>query len=36
VEVPPALAEILQLPARSEPLAPDIDALRSALYDWNE
>jgi threonine synthase len=34
VEVPPALADILELPARSEPLAADIDALRLALQDW--
>ena len=34
VEVPPALAEILNLPARSEALDPDIGALRTALNDW--
>jgi len=32
--VPPALADILQLPARSEALAADIGALRQALQDW--
>ena len=35
VEVPESLAEILQLPAESIPLEPDIAALRSALVDWN-
>lgn len=36
VEVPPALAAILELPAASEPLAPDLGAVRAALLDWPE
>jgi len=35
VSVPPSLAAILALPARSEILQPDIAALRSALADWS-
>jgi threonine synthase len=35
VAVPPSLAAILALPARSEALKPDINALRSALADWS-
>jgi hypothetical protein len=31
VAVPPALAALLELPARAEPLRPDLDALRAAL-----
>ena len=31
VPVPPALAALLDLPARAEPLAPELDALRAAL-----
>lgn len=34
IELPDSLARILELPAESVPLAPDIDALRSALEDW--
>jgi threonine synthase len=34
VEVPPALAEILKLPAKSERLAPNLEALRAALATW--
>jgi threonine synthase len=34
VEVPPALAAILRLPAESIPLAPRLEALRPALADW--
>jgi threonine synthase len=34
IEVPPALAEILSLPAESIPLAADIGALRAAVADW--
>jgi threonine synthase len=36
VDVPPALAEILKLPARCELLQPEIDALRTALTAWHE
>jgi threonine synthase len=35
VAVPPSLQAILALPARSEPLAPDLAALRRALADWD-
>lgn len=35
IEVPPALASILELPAQSEPLQPNIAALRSAVAGWN-
>lgn len=36
VEVPPALAAILELPAASIALEPDIAALRRAFADWTE
>ena len=35
VEVPPSLAGILKLPAECEPLEPRLEALESALADWN-
>jgi threonine synthase len=34
VEVPESLARLLELPAESLPLKPEIDALRAALSDW--
>jgi threonine synthase len=34
IEVPPALAAMLRLPAESVPLPPRLDALRPALADW--
>ena len=34
IDVPPALAAILRMPAKSVPLAPRLDALRPALADW--
>lgn len=34
IQVPDALARILDLPAESLPLKPDIGALREALSDW--
>jgi threonine synthase len=34
VELPESLARILELPAESVPLKPDIGALRHALADW--
>jgi threonine synthase len=34
IELPESLSRILELPAASIPLAPDIGALRSALEDW--
>jgi len=34
VPVPPALAELLRLPSRAEPLAADIVALREAMGAW--
>ena len=36
VEVPEALAQILKLPASSEPIAPDIEDLRPRLMGWPE
>jgi threonine synthase len=36
VDVPPALAAILELPASSIALEPDLDALRRAVADWTE
>jgi len=36
VEIPPSLAEILELPASSIPLEPDIEALRAAFADWSD
>lgn len=35
VDVPPALAELLALPASSEALAPELGQLTAALDDWN-
>jgi threonine synthase len=35
LEVPPALAAILRLPASSIPLEPRLEALRPALADWS-
>jgi threonine synthase len=35
IDVPPALAEILELPADSVPLSPDIESLRAAVADWH-
>ena len=34
LEVPPALARLLEKPARSEPLEPRLEALRNALDGW--
>jgi len=34
IDVPPALAAILRMPAESIPLAPRLDELRPALADW--
>ena len=34
VDVPPALAEILDLPASCEPIPPKIEPLRTALASW--
>jgi threonine synthase len=33
IPVPPALARLLSLPRREEPLEPSLDALRARLYD---
>ncbi len=34
VDIPPALAALLERPAHAEPVAAELDALRSALEEW--